>query len=284
MLGFVIVIIAIVVAGAAAALMSARRRRLQQRFGPEYDRVVDEHDSRMKAEAELSRRERRVSGLNIRPLEPAAQARYAAEWATIQEQFVDAPQAAVGQAQNLVVAVMNERGYPTEHRDQVLADLSVEHASVLDHYRAASDISESTTAGTASTEDLRQAMIHYRALFQELLGQSAGTTTAPVGQGYTPTEPGLASAANAGVSNGGVSNGGVSNYWPANAEAEPSTGATAPAANAGPVADTRPDPADRELGPADSALAPDEAAPAATTQPAAAETEAEADARRRAAR
>ena len=204
MLALIIVIIAVVViAGVAAAVMSARRRRLQQRFGPEYDRVVDEHDSKMKAEAELSRRERRVSELDIRPLEPAAHARYAAEWATIQEQFVDAPQGAVGQAQDLVVAVMNERGYPTEHRDQVLADLSVQHAAFLDHYRAAADISESATAGTASTEDLRQAMIHYRALFQELLGQPAETASA--------------------------------------------AGASAPVSDAGPVADTRPDPADSEL-------------------------------------
>ena len=220
----IVVIVIVVVAVAAVALVSARRRRLQQRFGPEYDRAVGEHDSKLKAEAELSRRQRRVSELDIRPLEPAAQARYAAEWATIQERFVDAPQGAVAQAQDLVVAVMNDRGYPTEHRDQVLADLSVEHAAVLDHYRAASDISESATAGTASTEDLRQAMIHYRALFQELLGRSAGnatavaadTATAGADRGYTPTEPGLAS----------VTNGGVSNNWPADAEAEQATGAT----------------------------------------------------------
>ncbi len=282
MLALIIVIIALVViAGVAAAVMSARRRRLQQRFGPEYDRVVDEHDSRMKAEAELSRRERRVSELNIRPLEPAAQARYAAEWATIQEQFVDAPQGAVGQAQDLVVAVMNERGYPTEHRDQVLADLSVEHAAFLDHYRAASDISQSATAGTASTEDLRQAMIHYRALFQELLGQSAGTVTAVADRGYTPTEPGLAPAVNGGVSS---TNGGVSSNWPASAEAEPATPASAPVSDAGPVAETRPDPADSELDPADSGPAPGDSAAGTTTQPAPADTAAEADTSRRGAR
>ncbi len=184
----VIVVIAIVVVGAAvAAVMSAdRRRRLQQRFGPEYDRVVEERVSRREAEAELSRRERRVSELNIRPLEPSARARYLAEWATIQEQFVDAPQVAVTHAQGLVVAVMNERGYPTEDRDQVLADLSVEHASFLDHYRAASDISERATAGTCSTEDLRQAVIHYRALFQELLGAPGGLA-ADEG-GYPPAD------------------------------------------------------------------------------------------------
>ena len=275
MVALIIVIIAIVViAGVAAAVMAARRRRLQQRFGPEYDRVVGEHDSRMKAEAELSRRERRVSELNIRPLEPAAQARYAAEWATIQEQFVDAPQGAVGQAQDLVVAVMNERGYPTEHRDQVVADLSVEHAAFLDHYRAASDISQSASAGTASTEDLRQAMIHYRALFQELLGQSAGAGTAAADRGYTPTEPGLAPAAN----------GGVSSNWPAGAEEEPATQASAPVADAAPVADTRPDPADGELDPADSGLTPGDSAAGTTTPPAPADNEVAADTSRRAAR
>ena len=117
----IVVIVIVVIAAVAAAVASARRRRLQQRFGPEYDRVVDEQDSRLKAEAELSRRQRRVSELDIRPLDPATQARYAAEWGTIQERFVDAPQGAVARAQDLVVATMNERGYPIEHRDQVLA-------------------------------------------------------------------------------------------------------------------------------------------------------------------
>lgn len=280
----IVVIVIVVVAGVTAAVMSARRRRLRQRFGPEYDRVVGEQDSRLKAEAELSRRERRVSGLNIRPLEPAAQARYTAEWATIQERFVDAPQGAVTQAQDLVVAVMNERGYPTEHRDQVMADLSVEHAAFLDHYRAATDISESATAGTASTEDLRQAMIHYRALFHELLGQSADTPAAVADRGYTPTEPGLTPVAASGVPDNS----------PADAETGPEATANGAAADAGPVADTRPDPADGELAPADSApapndtLTPGDTAPAATTQPDPAETGPEAaaaaDAPRRAPR
>jgi predicted Zn-dependent protease with MMP-like domain len=273
-----IIVVIVIVVVAAVAVVSARRRRLQQRFGPEYDRVVDEHDSRLKAEAELSRRQRRVSELDIRPLGPAAQARYAAEWATIQERFVDAPQGAVAQAQDLVVAVMNDRGYPTEHRDQVLADLSVEHATVLDQYRAASDISERASAGTASTEDLRQAMIHYRALFHELLGQSAGNATAGADQSYAPTEPGLAP----------VANGAASNSWPADAEAQPTTDATG-ATDAGPIADTRPDPAHTELAPADSPVAPGDPAPAATAQPGPADTEPEAagaaaDPRRRASR
>jgi hypothetical protein len=171
----VIVVIAVIVIGAVAAVAysAARRRRLRQRFGPEYDRLVTERDSKRKAEAELAQRERRVSKLDIKPLDPAERARYAQEWATIQEQFVDAPQGAVTQAQNLVVAVMRERGYPADDQDQLMADLSVEHAAFLDHYRAATAISEQAASGAPSTEDLRQAMIHYRALFNDLLGGPA---------------------------------------------------------------------------------------------------------------
>jgi hypothetical protein len=195
----VIVVIAVIVIGAvvAVAYSAARRRRLQQRFGPEYDRLVTEHDSKLKAEAELARRERRVSKLDIKPLDPAERTRYAQEWATIQEQFVDAPQGAVAQAQNLVVAVMRERGYPTDDQDQLMADLSVEHAAFLDHYRAASAISEQAASGTPSTEDLRQAMIHYRALFKDLLGgpaDSAATTTGTGTAADTGTAAGTGTA------------------------------------------------------------------------------------------
>jgi hypothetical protein len=176
----VIVVVIVVVAAAVVVLMAAaRRRRLQQRFGPEYDRAVDEHASKLKADAELSGRERRVHGLDIRPLTPAARASYADQWAGIQQRFVDEPAEAVDASQVLVVAVMTERGYPADHRDQVLADLSVEHAKTLDHYRAAEKVSELATAGTASTEDLRQGMIHYRALFDDLLGDPADAADEP---------------------------------------------------------------------------------------------------------
>jgi hypothetical protein len=178
----VIIVIAIIVVVAAIAGIAyeTRRRRLQQRFGPEYDRLVEETGSRSKAEAELASRQRRVAGLDIRPLDPAARARYSQDWAGIQERFVDMPQDAVMAAQRLVRTVMNERGYPTEGSDQVLADLSVDHASVLDHYRAAYDISQRAADSAASTEDLRQAMIHYRALFQDLLGDTSTATDTPV--------------------------------------------------------------------------------------------------------
>ena len=167
----IIVVILIIAALLIAFVTSTRRRRLRNRFGPEYDRAVSEHDSRREAEADLAQRERRVQELDIRPLPATARAQYSSEWTAAQEQFVDAPQAAVTGAQTLVSAVLRDRGYPTDTYDQELADLSVEHAATLDHFRAAHDISLRAGAGTASTEDLRQAMIHYRALFAELLGQ-----------------------------------------------------------------------------------------------------------------
>jgi hypothetical protein len=171
----VIVIAALVTGGMAVK----RRRRLQDRFGPEYDRVAGEQDSKLKADAELAGRERRVQGLDIRPLTDSARAGYADQWVGIQERFVDTPAQAVAASQVLVVAVMKERGYPTGHQDQVLADLSVEHAGTLDSYRAAEEISASAAAGTASTEDLRQAMIHYRALFRDLLGDPTDLPPGP---------------------------------------------------------------------------------------------------------
>jgi hypothetical protein len=168
----VIVVTVIVVAALLAGLMMAqRRRRLQQRFGPEYDRLVDQRGSRLRADAELTRRVRRVRRLDIRPLTDEARARYSVQWAGLQEEFVDRPAETVSASQVLVTAVLKDRGYPTDDRDQVLADLSVGHSSTLEHYRAAGQLSESGATGSASTEDLRQAMIHYRAVFLELLGQ-----------------------------------------------------------------------------------------------------------------
>jgi hypothetical protein len=172
----VIVVVAALIVGAAAV---TRRRRLQQRFGPEYDRLVGEHDSKLKAEAELKERQKRVNKLDIRPLSEEARASYAGQWAAIQERFVDDPEDAVTQSQVLVTAVMKDRGYPTEEREQIAADLSVEHAGMIENYRSAEQISENAATGTASTEDLRQAMIHYRSMFRDLLGESAVNTATP---------------------------------------------------------------------------------------------------------
>ena len=165
----VVVAVVLVVALGAALLLAGRRRKLRRQFGPEYDRVASERNSRLAADAELAQRERRVHQLKIRPLSEGARRDYANRWDAIQEEFVDSPQEAVTNAQALVTAVMNERGYPTDDHAQVVADLSVGHANTVDHFRAADEISQRAASGTASTEDLRQAMIHCRELFADLL-------------------------------------------------------------------------------------------------------------------
>ena len=187
----VVIVVAVIVVAAlvTGGMAIMRRRRLQQRFGPEYDRVAGERDSKLKADSELAERERRVRDLDIQPLTDAARASYAAQWADLQERFVDAPADAVAGSQLLVTAVMTDRGYPVENHDQVLADLSVEYSDTLGHYRAAEEISQSAAAGTASTEDLRLAMIHYRDLFGDLLGAPADA-----GPGPAATGPGQATA------------------------------------------------------------------------------------------
>jgi FtsZ-interacting cell division protein ZipA len=179
----IIIVVAIVIIAALAVVAEmTRRRRLQEQFGPEYDRAVTEQNSRLRAEAELTSRQRRVRKFDIRPLNEAARAKYEADWAAIQEHFVDSPQAAVAEAYELLITVMTDRGYPTDDDEQVLADLSVEHGQTVGHFRAAQQISRSSAAGEAATEDLRQAFIHYRALFSDLLGVTEAAltgTTAP---------------------------------------------------------------------------------------------------------
>ncbi len=151
----IIVIVAVVLI-AAAIWMATRRRSLQRRFGPEYERVVSQQDSRLAAERELSEESR---------------GRYSAAWQEIQARFVDAPNQAVGEADELVTRLIAERGYPTDDYDERLAQLSVEHARTLEHYRDAHDINRLNERGEASTEQLRQALVHYRALFADLLGE-----------------------------------------------------------------------------------------------------------------
>lgn len=167
----IIVIAAILVVGAAAWFVVAeqRRRRLRETFGPEYDRAVKEHENPREAERELSSRVKRHSDLDIRPLPETTKDRYAQEWALIQEQFVDRPSGAVVEADRVLVALMAERGYPTEGYDQQLADLSVRHAKALRHYRAGHDTLVRHKESEMSTEDMREAMKHYREVFEELL-------------------------------------------------------------------------------------------------------------------
>ena len=166
---FLIALLAILIIGAVIAFVYMRRRsdRLRERFGPEYERTVG--DGRLRGERELASRERRVERLEIRPLDPEQRDEYARRWRDIQADFVNSPGEAVRDANTLVHEVMRERGYAVEDFDQREADLSVDHADVLEHYRAASGITIAYREGHAGTEDLRQAMVHYRALFDDLL-------------------------------------------------------------------------------------------------------------------
>ena len=177
---WVAVVVAAVVAIIAVGyfvLQQQRRHRLRDRFGPEYERTVQERDTRREAEQELTAREQRVNSLDIRPLDSETREAYARKWMEVQERFVDAPGFAVTEADQLVTSVMAERGYPTEDFEQRLSDLSVVHGRTLGHYRQAHEISSRAAHQEASTEELRQAMVHYRALFEELLADSGGAVT-----------------------------------------------------------------------------------------------------------
>jgi hypothetical protein len=156
-----------------AAWMGYRRRRtarLQEAFGPEYDRAVHATGDQREAESELGARQKRRAGLDIRPLDSMARQRHAEAWRVAQERFVDSPGDAVREAERLVTVVMRERGYPIEDFETRAADVSVDHPRVVENYRAAHRIAQANEGDGAETEDLRQAMVHYRTLFQELLG------------------------------------------------------------------------------------------------------------------
>ena len=172
-----IVVVLIVIAAIVYGVQVMRRKQLQNTFGPEYDRVVADTGNRTEAEKELREREKRHAELELKELSPESQQRYRAAWEEVQIQFVDNPSQAVGTADELVTRLITERGYPTAKYDERLADLSVEHANTLEHYREAHEISERNAAGEASTEDLRLALVHYRALFADLLGTDPVPTT-----------------------------------------------------------------------------------------------------------
>ncbi|WP_238815366.1 hypothetical protein [Nocardia brasiliensis] len=170
------VIVLVVLAAVVIALLvwpMVRRQRLRNRFGPEYDRTVQEHDDRRAAERELAERERRHAELELRSLTEEQKRLYTARWVEVQEQFIDDPAAALVAADRLLTTVMAERGYPTENFAQQVADLSVEHAEPLEHYRAAHEIATRPSGTAVSTEDLRTAIVHYRNLFQDLLNSTS---------------------------------------------------------------------------------------------------------------
>lgn len=169
----VLVVVVVVVALIALAIRPAlRTRRLRRHFGPEYERTVEQSPDKRAAEKELLERERRHSELRLRDLSDDERRRYRAEWADLQERFVDDPAEAVRAADRLVTALTADRGYPTEGYDQQAADLSVAHAAAVDSYRRAHRIAE-RAGGDASTEELRTAIVAYRKLFHDLLGEHA---------------------------------------------------------------------------------------------------------------
>lgn len=167
----IIVIAAIViVAGLAWAMVSRRRsERLREGFGSEYDRTVESAGDRRAAEEELRERQSRHDELDLRPLAPIARSGYLDAWSGTQAAFVDDPSNAVRDADRLIQAVMRERGYPVEDFEDRAAIVSVDHPDVVERYRRAHTIAESNETGDADTENLRQAMQDYRALFTVLL-------------------------------------------------------------------------------------------------------------------
>jgi hypothetical protein len=168
-----IAVVAILAVVAWQAMTRRRTGRLQQQFGPEYDRTLGNADSRRDAEAELQAREERRQQLEVRPLSQAARDRYLQTWQSVQAQFVDDPGGAVAGADSLIQSVMAERGYPVEDFEQRAADISVDHPQVVENYRQGHRLAQASANGTDSTEDLRQAMRHYRALFDELVEPAA---------------------------------------------------------------------------------------------------------------
>jgi hypothetical protein len=168
---FAILLIAVAVAVVAWLIIQRNRsKRLKQRFGPEYDLTVSELRSRGKAEAELIARENRVARLEIVPLAPADAFRFSQAWNTLQGRFIDNPKGAVAEADHLVQELMTKRGYPMGDFERMAADISVDHPTVVAAYRAAQTIASRAARGEADTEELRKAVIHYRTLFDELLG------------------------------------------------------------------------------------------------------------------
>jgi hypothetical protein len=167
------ILIAVGVALAAvlvfAALTRQRTKRLRERFGPEYDRTVERRGGRREGESELASRVERRERLEIRPLSSEAHERYVVSWRRVQANFVDDPAAAVAEADQLVTAVMSERGYPMDEFDQRADDISVDHPQVVERYRSAHGIAKKNAEAQATTEDLRQGVKHYRALFEELV-------------------------------------------------------------------------------------------------------------------
>ena len=168
-----VIVLALIAVGAWFYIRKKRSQKqslkLQERFGPEYDRTVKELGSRTKGESELKAREKRVERLEILPLAPPEAARFSEAWQALQGRFVDNPKGVVVQAEQLVRELMEKRGYPMGDFERRAGDISVDHPDVVANYRAAQAIAVREQRGSADTEELRKAVVHYRALFDELL-------------------------------------------------------------------------------------------------------------------
>lgn len=165
----------IVIAVVFAYKRSAASVKIRRQFGPEYDRAVQEHGSERRAEAQLTDRTKRVEKLNIRDLTPIERERFTDRWNSLQLRFVDLPNGSVAEADDLLISLMGARGYPMSDFEQRSADISVDYPIVVDNYRSAHAIAVRTRKGEVSTEDLRKAMIQYRALFDEMTSVKAPT-------------------------------------------------------------------------------------------------------------
>lgn len=166
----VVIVLALAAIGAAWHFSQKKRsQKLQDHFGPEYDRTVTELGSRAKGESELKAREKRVERLELIPLTAPEAARFGEAWQALQSRFVDNPKGVVVQAEQLVRELMAKRGYPMGDFEQRAGDISVDHPDVVANYRAAQAIAARDQRGSADTEELRKAVVHYRALFDELL-------------------------------------------------------------------------------------------------------------------
>lgn len=167
-----IVALVVIIAVAIAIVVYQRKQKtehLRSRFGTEYDRTVLERGSERNAQAALAAREERVNSLHIRDLAPAERERFLTDWQVVQSRFVDHPKGSVIEADELVASLMNARGYPVSDFEQRAADISVSHPRVVENYRSAHTIAQRLTGNEATTEDMRTAMLQYRALFDELL-------------------------------------------------------------------------------------------------------------------
>jgi hypothetical protein len=167
-----VLVLAVVGVVAWSVTRSRRSARLREHFGPEYERTVGELGEQRSAEAELVAREKNRKKLDIVELSPQARDEHAATWQKVQAEFVDAPSDAVGRAERLVTRVMRERGYPIDDFDQRASDISVDHPDIVENYRSAHSIYRSQQDGQIETEAARQAFVHYRALFDRLLGSN----------------------------------------------------------------------------------------------------------------